>query len=133
MTGEVTLRGRVLPIGGLKEKVLAAHRGGIKTVLVPEENEKDIREIPANVLRTVNLVLVDHMDQVLRRALVLHDPDAFLRKPEVPPRTRHWAKRSRSRPRPRPTWWLTDLGLTRRTAVVIRPLLLDPRGRNDES
>jgi ATP-dependent Lon protease len=84
MTGEVTLRGRVLPIGGLKEKVLAAHRGGIKTVLVPEENEKDIRDIPANVLRTVNLILVDHMDQVLRRALVLHDPDAFLRKPEVP-------------------------------------------------
>jgi ATP-dependent Lon protease len=84
MTGEVTLRGRVLPIGGLKEKVLAAHRGGIKNVLVPEENEKDIRDIPANVLRTVNLILVDHMDQVLRRALVLHDPDAFLRKPEVP-------------------------------------------------
>src|SRR6185295_12403398 len=84
MTGEVTLRGRVLPIGGLKEKVLAAHRGGIKTVLVPSENEKDIREIPANILRTINLVLVDHMDQVLRRSLVLHDPDAFLRKPEVP-------------------------------------------------
>ena len=74
MTGEVTLRGRVLPIGGLKEKVLAAHRGGIKTVLIPAENEKDIREIPANVLRTVELVLVDHMDQVLRRALVLEDP-----------------------------------------------------------
>ena len=55
MTGEVTLRGRVLPIGGLKEKVLAAHRGGIKTVLIPGENEKDILDIPANVLKTVEL------------------------------------------------------------------------------
>ena len=83
MTGEVTLRGRVLPIGGLKEKVLAAHRAGIKTVLIPSENEKDIREIPANILRTVNLILVDHMDQVLRKSLVLRDPDSFLRKAEV--------------------------------------------------
>jgi ATP-dependent Lon protease len=82
MTGEVTLRGRVLPIGGLKEKVLAAHRGGIKTVLIPTENEKDVREIPATILRTVNLELVDHMDQVLRKALLLADPDAFLRKAE---------------------------------------------------
>jgi ATP-dependent Lon protease len=78
MTGEITLRGRVLPIGGLKEKVLAAHRGGVKTVLVPLENEKDIRDIPAAILRTVRLVLVDHMDEVLKRALVLQDPDGFL-------------------------------------------------------
>jgi ATP-dependent Lon protease len=82
MTGEVTLRGRVLPIGGLKEKVLAAHRGGIKIVLVPTENEKDIREIPATILRTVNIELVDHMDQVLRKSLVLSDPESFLRKVE---------------------------------------------------
>jgi ATP-dependent Lon protease len=88
MTGEVTLRGRVLPIGGLKEKVLAAHRGGIKTVLIPSENEKDIREIPATILRTVNIELVDHMDQVLRKALVLADPDAFLRKIEREPEDR---------------------------------------------
>jgi ATP-dependent Lon protease len=81
MTGEVTLRGRVLPIGGLKEKVLAAHRGGIKTVLIPAENEKDILEIPANVLKTVELVLVDHMDGVLRRALILDDPDRLFRRP----------------------------------------------------
>jgi ATP-dependent Lon protease len=81
MTGEVTLRGRVLPIGGLKEKVLAAHRGGIKTVLIPAENEKDILDIPANVLRSVELVMVDHMDQVLRKALVLDNPDDLFRKP----------------------------------------------------
>jgi ATP-dependent Lon protease len=80
MTGEITLRGRVLPIGGLKEKVLAAHRGGIKTVLIPEENEKDIEEIPAVILKTVELVLVSHMDEVLKKALVLEDPDNFLRK-----------------------------------------------------
>jgi len=81
MTGEVTLRGRILPIGGLKEKVLAAHRGGIKTVLIPTENEKDIKEIPPTILKTVTIRLVDHMDQVLRQALVLAKPEEFLRKP----------------------------------------------------
>ena len=85
MTGEVTLRGRILPIGGLKEKVLAAHRGGIKTVLIPAENEKDIKEIPPAILRTVRIELVEHMDQVLRRALVLEKPQEFLKKPEPPP------------------------------------------------
>src|SRR5579862_6423877 len=86
MTGEVTLRGRVLPIGGLKEKVLAAHRGGIRTVLIPSENEKDILEIPTNVLKNVELVMVDHMDGVLRRALALENPDLLFRKrAPVPP------------------------------------------------
>ncbi len=79
MTGEVTLRGRVLPIGGLKEKVLAAHRAGIKVVLIPEENEKDVREIPPVVLRSVELRMVQHMDDVLRQALVLEEPEAFLK------------------------------------------------------
>jgi len=84
MTGEVTLRGRILPIGGLKEKVLAAHRAGIKTVLIPRENEKDIEEIPPTILKTVQIELVEHMDEVLRQALVLADPDSFLlKKPEV--------------------------------------------------
>jgi len=69
MTGEVTLRGRVLPIGGLKEKLLAALRGGITTVLIPEENEKDLAEIPANVKEGLEIVPVGHVDQVLERAL----------------------------------------------------------------
>lgn len=69
MTGEVTLRGRVLPIGGLKEKLLAALRGGIKIVLIPEENRKDLAEIPANVKEGLEIIPVDHVDQVLARAL----------------------------------------------------------------
>jgi ATP-dependent Lon protease len=70
MTGEVTLRGRVLPIGGLKEKLLAALRGGIKTVLIPEENEKDLAEIPANAREGLEIIPVSHVDEVLRHALV---------------------------------------------------------------
>ncbi|OJY66945.1 MAG: endopeptidase La [Sphingobium sp. 66-54] len=70
MTGEVTLRGRVLPIGGLKEKLLAALRGGIKTVLIPQENEKDLVEIPANIREGLEIIPVKHVDQVLARALV---------------------------------------------------------------
>jgi ATP-dependent Lon protease len=70
MTGEVTLRGRVLPIGGLKEKLLAALRGGITTVLIPAENEKDLVELPASVKEGLEIVPVDHIDQVLARALV---------------------------------------------------------------
>ena len=69
MTGEVTLRGRVLPIGGLKEKLLAALRGGITTVLIPEENEKDLAEIPDNVKEGLEIIPVSHIDQVLERAL----------------------------------------------------------------
>jgi len=69
MTGEVTLRGRVLPIGGLKEKLLAALRGGIKTVLIPQENEKDLAEIPANIKDGLEIIPVSHVDEVLARAL----------------------------------------------------------------
>ena len=71
MTGEITLRGRVLPIGGLKEKILAAHRGGVTKVLIPFENKKDIEEIPKKILKRVELVLVEDMDAVLKEALVL--------------------------------------------------------------
>jgi ATP-dependent Lon protease len=70
MTGEVTLRGRVLAIGGLKEKLLAALRGGIKTVLIPEENRKDLAEIPANVIEGLEIIPVSHVDEVLARALI---------------------------------------------------------------
>ncbi|MBI1985702.1 MAG: endopeptidase La, partial [Rhodospirillales bacterium] len=70
MTGEVTLRGRVLPIGGLKEKLLAALRGGIKTVLIPKDNEKDLEEIPDNVKRVLKVITVAMVDEVLQHALV---------------------------------------------------------------
>jgi ATP-dependent Lon protease len=79
MTGEITLRGRVLAIGGLKEKILAAHRSGITTVIMPRENAKDLRDIPKRVLKTLRVVPVEHMDEVLRVALVLPDPENFLK------------------------------------------------------
>ncbi|HWV38648.1 MAG TPA: endopeptidase La [Vulgatibacter sp.] len=79
MTGEITLRGRVLPIGGLKEKAMAAYRGGIKKILIPAENEKDVRDIPKVVRDHLEIVPVEHMDQVLRHALVLENPDEFFR------------------------------------------------------
>ena len=73
MTGEITLRGRVLPIGGLKEKILAAHRGNIKTVLIPKDNEKDLTEVPRNVQNAMKIVFVEHIDEVLEIALVKED------------------------------------------------------------
>jgi len=88
MTGEITLRGTVLPIGGLKEKILAAHRAGIKKVLIPSENEKDIEEIPATVLKTVELELVSHVDQVLKKALILDDPESLFRHAPVETRSK---------------------------------------------
>jgi ATP-dependent Lon protease len=69
MTGEITLRGKVLPIGGIKEKILAAHRAGIKTIIMPRDNEKDLADIPKNVLDAMNLYLVGSMDEVLKIAL----------------------------------------------------------------
>ncbi len=77
MTGEITLRGRVLPIGGLKEKILAAHRGGIKKVLIPLENKRDIEEIPKRILKRVELVPVSHVDEVLKEALVLKEGETL--------------------------------------------------------
>jgi ATP-dependent Lon protease len=86
MTGEITLRGRVTPIGGLKEKCLAAHRLGIKTVVIPRENKKDLKDIPKNVRSALRIVMVDSVDEVLREALKLERPEDFFRTaPEVIP------------------------------------------------
>ena len=69
MTGEITLRGKVLPIGGVKEKVLAAHRAGVKTIILPKDNEKDLADIPKTVLDVLEMHLVESMDEVLKIAL----------------------------------------------------------------
>ncbi|MGD9216212.1 MAG: endopeptidase La [Desulfobacteraceae bacterium] len=80
MTGEITLRGHVLPIGGLKEKILAAHRGEVKKVIIPKYNEKDLHDIPASILKQIEIVPVEHMDEVLSHALVLGENDTLFRK-----------------------------------------------------
>jgi ATP-dependent Lon protease len=69
MTGEITLRGRVLPIGGLKEKTLGAHRAGLTKIICPKENEKDLDDIPESVRKEMEFVLVSHVDEVLKHAL----------------------------------------------------------------
>ncbi len=87
MTGEITLRGRILPIGGLKEKILAAHRGGISEVIIPDENRKDLKEIPAKILKQIEVMTASHMDDVLSRAILLPTGEALLRQEDeiVPP------------------------------------------------
>ena len=74
MTGEITLRGRVMPIGGLKEKLIAAQRNRIATVIIPRDNQKDLKEVPESVRAQLRIVLVEHMDEVLREALAVDDP-----------------------------------------------------------
>jgi ATP-dependent Lon protease len=69
MTGEITLRGRVLPIGGLREKLLAARRSLIATVIMPKENAKDLKEVPDEILKDLSIIFVEHMDEVLPLAL----------------------------------------------------------------
>ncbi|NTW05752.1 MAG: endopeptidase La [Peptococcaceae bacterium] len=83
MTGEITLRGRVLPVGGIKEKVLAAHRAGIKTIILPKENEKDLDEIPANIKKSLDFKLVEHTDEVLAIALI-KDGSTLMSTPSEP-------------------------------------------------
>ena len=88
MTGEITLRGRVLPVGGIREKVLAAHRVGLKTVIIPERNLKDLVDVPKKVLTDLRIVPVVHMDQVLE--IALHPPGEKqhrTRKPSVKTQT----------------------------------------------
>jgi ATP-dependent Lon protease len=84
MTGELTLRGRVLPIGGLKEKLMAAHRMRLKTVLIPKRNEKDLVDIPRDVQRQLKIVLVERMEEVL--------PHALLEAPPPPPKPKRARK-----------------------------------------
>ncbi|MDD4951427.1 MAG: magnesium chelatase domain-containing protein, partial [Desulfovibrionaceae bacterium] len=99
MTGEITLRGRVLPIGGLREKLLAAHRGLLSTVLIPKENEKDLKEVPANILRDLEIVTVDNMDQVLEKALVCPDSaNIFCGRADVSPLSNFLVKEEYQRP-----------------------------------
>ena len=80
MTGEITLRGRVLPIGGLKEKLLAANRGGITEIIIPKENEKDLLEIPKTIMKQLNVNTVEHMDEVITHALVLEEGKSVFKK-----------------------------------------------------
>ncbi len=77
MTGEITLRGRILPIGGLKEKILAAHRGEIKKVLIPKENEKDLKDIPSMISKEIEIMAVEEMDEVLAESLILKEGDTL--------------------------------------------------------
>jgi len=88
MTGEITLRGRILPIGGLKEKILAAHRGQISQVIIPEENSKDLKEIPAKILKQIEMITADHMDDVLSHAIILPPGESLFKEKQeeiVPP------------------------------------------------
>jgi len=83
MTGEITLRGRVLPIGGLKEKVFAAYRAGIKTIVIPKDNEKDLEDIPENIREKINFVSAVTMETVLKTALT---KNPFVKKGDEPRR-----------------------------------------------
>jgi ATP-dependent Lon protease len=89
MTGEITLRGKVLPIGGLKEKVLAAHRAGVTTIILPRDNEKDLADIPRNVLDVPSIYLVETMDDVLRLALAEPLPGRLPGNPMEPVKVEH--------------------------------------------
>jgi ATP-dependent Lon protease len=82
MTGEITLRGRILPIGGLKEKILAAHRGGMSKIIIPEENWKDLKEIPAKILKQFEVVAASHMDDVLIRAIIIEPGESLFKEQE---------------------------------------------------
>jgi len=83
MTGEITLRGRILPIGGLKEKILAAHRGGIKKVLIPKENQKDLKDIPKGISKQLEIVPVEHMDEVLMHALIVNEGEKLFQNSDM--------------------------------------------------
>ncbi len=83
MTGEITLRGRVLPIGGLKEKLIAAHRGGVKRVIIPKENEKDLKDVPRSITSQMDILFVEHMDEVLTHALITREGESLFKKVDI--------------------------------------------------
>jgi ATP-dependent Lon protease len=83
MTGEITLRGRVLPVGGLKEKIIAAHRGGIKKILIPKENEKDLKDVPKSISKQVEIIPVEHMDEVLSHSLILDEGASLFKNVDI--------------------------------------------------
>jgi ATP-dependent Lon protease len=84
MTGEITLRGRVLPIGGLKEKLIAAHRGGVKCVVIPKENEKDLKDVPKSITSQMDIRFVEHMDEVLSHALIAGEGESLFKNVDIP-------------------------------------------------
>ncbi|HON59389.1 MAG TPA: endopeptidase La [Smithella sp.] len=84
MTGEITLRGRILPIGGVKEKLLAAHRGNIKTVIIPKDNQRDLAEVPKNVQKALEIVFAEHVDDIMKIAFVDEEEDVIAAKSNVP-------------------------------------------------
>jgi ATP-dependent Lon protease len=98
MTGEITLRGRVLPIGGLKSKLLAAHLAGVKTVLIPKRNEKDLVDVPEDVRNELRIVPVETMDQVLEEALIDHARPASRIAAERAERQKRVTSRRRRKP-----------------------------------
>ena len=100
MTGEITLRGRVLPIGGLKSKLLAAHLAGVKTVLIPLRNEKDLVDVPDEVLQQLRIVPIENMDQVLAEALIDRARPAARIKAERDERQKRAARRPRRTRKP---------------------------------
>ncbi len=85
MTGEITLRGRVLPIGGLKEKLIAAQRGGVKRVVIPQENEKDLKDVPKSITSLIEIIFVEHMDEVLSHALIVPAGERLFSNADMPP------------------------------------------------
>jgi ATP-dependent Lon protease len=96
MTGEITLRGRVLPIGGLKEKMLAAIRAGVTTIVIPEQNRKDLEEIPKHILKKIKIVTAKTIDDVLKLTLEKYPPPAPAPAKGMPHKPKAAAKRVRS-------------------------------------